>query len=389
MVEGKNRKINKEVKSMKKKILVTLMISLVALAGCSKAQTQQTQEAVQSPTEETNEIVNEENEEVSTNIGNPWVECTEDDILDKFDYYMFAPDDAKDVKYQLNEVDGLAQMTFKHGAPELEYTYRVKKTSEFEDISGLYYDWTVDENQQVGWCDGVCKRYVGDAETVDLCMWYDPNIELMHSLSTSAADLDGYDIVAMVSQFFLPEDESEIFMPANFLEARLQKDIFESFDEIIGALDKGNAYAIVKVNGLDEDVLMITESTYDNLDGNMVTIDASVYRNDNGKVINIGNVISSGTAYPISLDADGRIYTGGNHDVSINVIADETKGIMSYMYAYESFDEDQNVTYGGFVRSNNNVYEEGKDIAKDDPSVLNQWYKDYAETKPINFTVVE
>ena len=371
---------------MKKGILMMLMVSLIALAGCAKGQTQ---EPVQTPNEENTEVAKEEVEAPASNIGNPWVDCTEEDILEKLDYYMFAPGDAKDVKCQLNESDGMAQMTFKYGEPELEYTYRIKKSSEFEDISGLYYEWTVDEEQQVGWCNGVCKRYVGDTETIDLCMWYDEDIELMYSLSTSAADLDGFDIVAMVGQFFLPEDESEIFMPSNFLENNLQKDVFESFDEIISALDKGNAYATVKLYGLDEDALMITESTYDNLDGNMVTIDASIYRNDNGRVTCIGNVFSSGTAYPISLDTDGRIYTGGNHDVRVEVVSEETKAIMSYIYAYESFDEDQNVTYGGFVRDNNKVFEEGKIIAEDDSSVLEQWYKDYAETTPINFTVVE
>ena len=175
---------------MKKGILMMLMVSLIALAGCAKGQTQ---EPVQTPNEENTEVAKEEVEAPASNIGNPWVDCTEEDILEKLDYYMFAPDDAKDVKCQLNESNDMAQMTFKYGEPELEYTYRIKKSSEFEDISGLYYEWTVDEEQQVGWCNGVCKRYVGDTETIDLCMWYDEDIELMYSLSTSAADLDGFD----------------------------------------------------------------------------------------------------------------------------------------------------------------------------------------------------
>lgn len=351
-------------------ILAGLLVALATMCGCAK----QTDTA---PSEN------------KSNMANPWVECSEDIILEKLGFYICAPADANDVSIKMNESVGLAEITFKYGEPLLEYTYRAKKTEELEDISGLNYEWDVVDKQQVGWCDGECKRAITDTETVDVCLWYDSGIGVMYSLSTSAPDLDGFDILGMVNQFFIPIDESEIFMPSNFLEAKFERDIFESFDEIISLLDKGNGYAIVKVNGLDEEVLLITEGVYDNGDGNMASIDASVYRYSDGSVINIGNVISDGTAYPISLDKDGRIYSGGHHQVSVDVISEETKAIMSQIYAYESFDENQNVTYGGFVRENNKVYENGVEIAEGDSSVLEQCFKDYEEATPVNYTVVE
>ena len=371
---------------VRKKLFVAIIISMAIMSGCGAKDAPVPEVPTESPISEVPEATSEE----TAAIGNPWVDCNEEAILEKLDFYMCAPYDAIDVKCQMNESDNMAQMTFNYGEPELEYTYRVKKAQEFEDISGLYYDWTVIEKQQIAWYDGECKRFVGDNETVDVCQWYDSDLGLMYSLSTSAPDLDGYDITAYVYQFLIPADESDRFMPSNFLEAELQRDTFESFDEIISLLDKGNGYAIVKVNGLDDEVLMITEGVYDNLDGNMAAIDTSIYRNDNGTVICIGNVFSSGTAYPISLDAEGRIYSGGHHEVDINVIADETKGIMTLVYAHESFDENQNATYSGFIRENNTLSEGGVDIAEDDPSVLEQLFKDYFEsTTPINFTVVE
>lgn len=375
---------------MKKKVLVLLIAALCLMCGCSKKEAEPAEAATPAKEEEVVEVETEEAAvEENVAIGNPWVSCSEPEIFEKLGLSMYAPGGAADVSCQMNESDGLAEMTFKYGEPELEYTFRTKKCKDFEDISGLYYEWDVVDELQVGWCDGETRRAITESETVDSCLWFDKDIEIMYSLSTAAADLDGFDITAIVYQIFLPEDESEVFMPANFLEANVQKDIFESYDEIISLLDKGNAYAIVKVYGLDEDVLMITEGTYDYGDGNMAAIDASLYRNDNGQVKNIGNVFSSGTAYPISLDKDGRIYSGGNHEVSVEVISEETQAVMSQIYAYETFDENENTTYGGFVRADNKVYEDGADIGFDDPSVLEKCYEDYAKTEPVSFKVVE
>ena len=374
---------------MKKSIVIMLSVMMTFACGCSQKvdsqpSVQESENIEQAEISEANEA-----EDNTVSIGNPWVDCSEEDIQEKLDLWMFAPAESKDAQCQMNEETGLAQMTFKYGEPELEYTYRMMKAEKFEDISGLYYEWDVVDNQPIGWCDGEFKRAITDECTVDVCQWFDKDMQTMYSLSTSAADLDGFDISAIVYQLFMPEDESDVFMPANFLEANITRDTFESFDEIISLLDKGNAYAIVKVYGLDEDLLVIAEGAYDNLDGNMASIEASVYRNDNGTVRNVGNVYSNGTAYPISLDSEGRIYSGGNHEVSISAISEETGAIMSMVYAYETFDENQNVTYGGFVRENNKVYVDGVQIAEDDPSVLEKCYKEYGEATPINYTVVE
>lgn len=185
------------------------------------------------------------------------------------------------------------------------------------------------------------------------------------------------------------EDE-EMFMPANFLETKLHKDIFESYDEIITCLEKGNAYAKVKIFGSDQECLMIAESAYDYGDGEMVSIEGSVYMEQDGVVKNIGNVYSSGTAYPIKLDAEGKIYSGGNHCMEINCISQETNAIMLLVTARESFDEQGNATNSGFVREDNRVYDnDGVEIAEDDGTVLAGLYDQFAQAAPVIYTVVE
>ena len=385
--------MNRRETAMKKFIIITLIASMVLTCGCGKKKTEP--EAVDTvsdvQTEETEPASIEETvEESNVQIGNPWVETNTDEIYEKLGFWMLEPQGVSDVKTQMNESEGLAEMLFSCGEPELDYVFRAKKTGEFEDISGLYYDWVVEDETQVGWCKGLCKRAISDTETVDVCLWFDEGTGIMYSLSTSAPDLDGYDIVAVVLQTVMPmEEEYTGFMPSNFLESKLQKDIFDSFDEIISSLDKGNAYAYVKVYGCDEDLLMIAESAYDNGDGKMAAIDGSVYKQDNGTVKNVGNVFSSGTAYPLSLDKEGLIYSGGNHEVNVQCISEETSAIMNKVFAYESFDEDANVTYGGFIRNSNQLFGDETEISETDSTVLPKLYEEYQKTTPIEFTVVK
>lgn len=374
-----------EEKIMKKNIYMLLIASILLLCGCQKATAPIAPDNVDNPA--TTEAITDE---VRDTIGNPWVDSDYNGVYDALGIWMSEPSGATNVNISLNESDKLAEMTFDYGEHTLSYVYRVKSTSAFEDISGLYYDWDVDMDSPIAGCEGMCKRAFADNETIDLCQWFDKATGTMYSLSTSAADLDGFDITAIAIQLYAPvEEEYTGFMPANFLEEKLQKDTFSSYDEIIAGLDKDNAYAIIKVYGLDEDLLIIAEGAYDNLDSNMASIEGSIYRNDNGVVKNIGNVFSSGTAYPVSLDSDGCIYTGGNHEVNVSCVSEETTGIMNLIYAYETFDSQGNATYGGFIRSSNQLFGDEKEIAEDDSSVLPELYEKYNKTTPINFTIVK
>ena len=70
------------------------------------------------------------------------------------------------------------------------------------NISGMYYEWSGRlEDTMENWGDGNMKaqlyRFVGENEYADLCTWYDVEAGVSYSLGVTAADLDGFDILAV------------------------------------------------------------------------------------------------------------------------------------------------------------------------------------------------
>ena len=194
-----------------------------------------------------------------------------------------------------------------------------------------------------------------------------------------------------------PYDGEEI-IPNNFMEERVGKDTFDSYDEIISCLQPGEAYAYVDVYGGDEPVLMITDYTYDNLDGNMAAIEASPYiKLSDGKYAFGGLLFTQGTATPIAVSDDGMIYLADHHEVTVECLGEngtDVKGFMVMKYVYETFEDldDGTVatTYGGFVRDKNTVVDnDGVEVAEDNGDELAKAFEEYAACKPVNFTVVE
>ena len=183
----------------------------------------------------------------------------------------------------------------------------------------------------------------------------------------------------------------EPFIPNGFIEEKIQKNEFASYDEVISYLEAGQAYTYVDVLGSDEPVLLVTESTYDNQDGknDAVSISAYVYIQNEDGVSCSSMVASEDTAYPIAVK-DGLIYTAGNHEVEVDCISQETNAVMVKAYISEDYDDNGTAHYTGFVRSSNQVYEDGKEI--DDADEDHQYealQKEYASAEIVNFTVVQ
>ena len=134
---------------------------------------------------------------------NPWTETTAEGVMEALGLEMGVPEGATEVAWRMLEEEQLAEMTFTWY--EQDYTARVKPTDAFEDISGLYYDWPQEMECTVGGrCKGVCRRAADGDVTVDNCLWYDEATGLMYSVSTSAPDLDGFDIQASAEQLYVP-----------------------------------------------------------------------------------------------------------------------------------------------------------------------------------------
>ena len=107
---------------MKKLVALTLVLMMVfALCACG-------------------ESVNDEPEETDGNGGNaqmvnPMVEVTPEELESTIGVALVPPEGAEDVKYfVINSVLGEVQFMY----DGLEYNYRVQKTAEFQDISGMY-----------------------------------------------------------------------------------------------------------------------------------------------------------------------------------------------------------------------------------------------------------
>ena len=143
-----------------------------------------------------------ENEAVG--LANPWVETSEEELTAALGFAFAVPEGAENVTFRMLEAQQLGEMTFTLNG--MDYVARIKPAEEFEDISGLYYEWgdpiedTAVEGRQT-WE----ARAVDGERTVDLVLWYDAVPGLMYSLSTSAEnDLDGFDIIGVALQVYAP-----------------------------------------------------------------------------------------------------------------------------------------------------------------------------------------
>lgn len=190
--------------------------------------------------------------------------------------------------------------------------------------------------------------------------------------------------------------ESEADYPTNAMEERAGKTVFGSYDEIIDSLKEGEAYALVDIKGYDGQVLLITDYTYDNLDGNMAAIEATPYTvKSDGRVTADSMFVAGGTANPIAIDNDGVVYLGthttmtkecygtnGTDDVGVMILAD--------VYIDEFDDNGDPSKVGGFIRTENTVVDnDGEDIASDNVAVFGDMYEEYAKANIVNFTVVK
>jgi len=120
---------------------------------------------------------------------------------------------------------------------------------------------------------------------------------------------------------------------------------FTSYEDVIESLDAGMWYAYITLNTAKNPMLLVTDGTFDNGDGNMATIYADLYAYDEyGRIIKYGEVLSSGTAYPLAISSD-YIYLAGNHHVTKMYIDEEYSSFITKEDAVEVFDTDANVTY--------------------------------------------
>ena len=99
-------------------------------------------------------------------VANPWVESTSGDIAEAIGATFGVPVGAEDVAYSLMPSENLAEMRFTLDG--MEYTARIKPSEEFDDISGMYYEWEIEEPCVIAFMQGLVKRATEEGETISL-----------------------------------------------------------------------------------------------------------------------------------------------------------------------------------------------------------------------------
>lgn len=376
-----------------KRMLVITMAGIMALSMTACAQQADTAVTENAAQTEENPVQDTEQETQTVGIANPWHDSTEEEANGIVPNLFRIPEGATNVSWSKCDAAGgedtlpgeLVQATF--DLDRLSYTARAQVTGDdYDDISGMYYDWTVtDECTLAGWGGGNMKgntyRYLGEDETIDVITWYDVEIGISYSLSTQDKDLDGFDIQAVAEQMY---DETKAFgydAPASeFDHEPLDITGCDTFTQIVDKLENGQGYANVVMG--DEDVLLVASGTFDG-DGKPEAIDADIYKYTDGAPEYLGFVQCGGTAYPLGVK-DGMLYAGGNHFIDRYTIAADSLVIEEE--AWETYDSDGNATY--YHRS------DIKDVGSDDnakvadDSAMNRLYDEYWNSEIIEFTVV-
>ena len=141
--------------------------------------------------------------EDNTGLPNPLKETDAEGIMQKLGLEFGIPEGAGEVSYYIIN-DETAEMRFTMDATN--FTARIKPSAEFEDISGMYYDWTAtNDTWKVQHCDALNMSYISETEDdAMVTLWYDAAPGLMYSLSAAGNDLNGLDLTVLADQIYIP-----------------------------------------------------------------------------------------------------------------------------------------------------------------------------------------
>ena len=153
----------------------------------------------------------------------------------------------------------------------------------------------------------------------------------------------------------------------------------DTFTQIVDKLEDGKGYANVKIG--DEDVLMVSNETYEWEPGKPVAIDAEIFFYKDGVPTYLATVSAGGTAYPLAVK-DGNLYVGGNHFMSKYLI--DSGYLIETEEAYVMYDGDGNGTY--YYKTCNSQFEDYDEATAE--SRFNDLFKEQETAEIIDFQPV-
>lgn len=186
---------------MKKTDLFFVIVTLMAvMTGCGNKVMEVTEQ-----TQVEQSQAGQTKEEQTDELANPWeFDVTKQDVMDVTGTELILPEGAFDVDYSVMRSGNLGVMNFSLEGTRFEV--RVKPAAGFEDISGLYYEWDDERDDEIG---GVKARVrLHYAEDTNNVLWYDG--VRMYSLYTEIPGRDGVEAVRVARLVYgVPETSGE------------------------------------------------------------------------------------------------------------------------------------------------------------------------------------
>ena len=162
------------------KKIIALGLSLVlcfAFAACTKV-------PEKTPAKDGTEV---DIAEDTGNVGipNPMTELTEEEFNKEFNTAVWVPEESEDIHYYKIESGDSKTAEVDYTRFDYEYCFRFSRGEE-EDISGMYYEWTYDtENDSSGAYKPACHMMLNEDEGVGACTWYDTRTGTNYSITMS------------------------------------------------------------------------------------------------------------------------------------------------------------------------------------------------------------
>lgn len=128
------------------------------------------------------------------------------------------------------------------------------------------------------------------------------------------------------------------------------------YGSTVGGLEDDALFAIIEANAKSP-VLLVTNQTFEDGNGNRAAASCDVYYITGGSVKQIGSLESLGTAYPVSYDTSG-IYVGSGHSVQRYEINDADGSLVLAEEITETFDENGNAAYTNTISENTEIISE-------------------------------
>ncbi len=157
-----------------KKIIALIITAAIGMALC----------ACGTQTKSGDDTTAPESESTGAGIVNPMVEASADEIKEKIGVEFKIPEKASGPDYYIVAGE-MAQADFSLDGNL--YTLRAKKSDILDDISGMYYEWDINEVCDINGNGGEIHIVNNENEKASSVIWYDPAAGMTYSVSVNNA----------------------------------------------------------------------------------------------------------------------------------------------------------------------------------------------------------